>query len=77
MKKYEVIVSDPAKKDIRDIYSYISNNLFSPKDALKLIKFIEKNIKNLDVMPERFRKYEKYKDKNIRICRVKKISYFL
>lgn len=76
MKKYEVIVSDLAKNDIRDIYTYISNNLFSPKDALKIIKLIEKNIKNLDVMPERFRKYEKYKDKNIRICRVKKYLIF-
>lgn len=76
MKKYEVIVSDMAKKDIRDIYTYIANNLFSQKDALKLIKLIEKNIKNLDVMPERFRKYEKYKDRNIRICRVKKYLIF-
>lgn len=42
MKKYEVIVSDPAKKDIRDIYSYISKDFFSPKDALKLIKLIDK-----------------------------------
>lgn len=27
-------------------------------------------------MPERFRKYEKYKEKNIRICRVKKYLVF-
>ena len=76
MKKYEVIVSDSAIKDIRDIYFYISNNLFSPKDALNLMGLVEKNIKNLDVMPDRFRKYEKYKDKNIRICRVKKYLIF-
>ena len=76
MKKYEVIVSDSAKKDLRDIYTYISNNLFYPNDALNLIKLIERNIKNLDVMPERFRKYGEYEDKNIRICRVKKYLIF-
>lgn len=27
-------------------------------------------------MPERFRKYERYKNKNIRICRVKKYLIF-
>lgn len=27
-------------------------------------------------MPERFRKYEEYEDKNIRICRVKKYLIF-
>ena len=76
MKKYEVIVSDSAKKDLRDIYTYISNSLFYPNDALNLVELIERNIKNLDVMPERFRKYEEYEDKNIRICRVKKYLIF-
>lgn len=76
MKKYKVIVSNPAKKDIRDIYSYISNDLFSPEDASNLIRLIEKNIRSLDVMPERFRKYEKYKNKNIRICKVKNYLIF-
>lgn len=45
MKKYKVIVSNPAKKDIRDIYSYISNDLFSPEDASNLIRLIEKKYK--------------------------------
>lgn len=40
------------------------------------MRLIEKNIKDLEVMPERFRKYEKYKEKNIRICRVKKYLIF-
>ncbi len=76
MKKYEVIVTDLAKKDIKNIHSYISNELFLPNEALNLVKLIEKNIKDLEVMPERFRKYEKYKEKNIRICRVKKYLIF-
>ena len=76
MKKYEVIVTDLAKKDIKNIHSYISNELFLPDEALNLVKLIERNIKNLEVMPERFRKYEKYKEKNIRICRVKKYLIF-
>lgn len=76
MKKYEVIVTDLAKKDIKNIHSYISNELFLPNEALNLVKLIERNIKNLEVMPERFRKYEKYKEKNIRICRLKKYLIF-
>ena len=76
MKKYKVIVTDLAKKDIKNIHSYISNELFLPDEALNLVKLIERNIKNLEVMPERFRKYEKYKEKNIRICRVKKYLIF-
>lgn len=63
MKKYEVIVTDLAKKDIKNIHSYISNELFLQNEALNLVKLIEKNIKDLEVMPERFRKYEKYKEK--------------
>nr|WP_019107501.1 type II toxin-antitoxin system RelE/ParE family toxin [Peptoniphilus senegalensis] len=62
MKKYEVIVTDLAKKDIKNIHSYISNELFLPNEALNLVKLIEQNIKDLEVMPERFRKYEKYKN---------------
>lgn len=77
MKKYEVIVTDLAKKDIKNIHSYISNELFLLNEALNLVKLIEKNIKDLEVMPERFRKYEKYKEKNIRICRVKNILFFI
>ncbi|CAG7590587.1 hypothetical protein PEPTYR26121_01202 [Peptoniphilus tyrrelliae] len=76
MKKYEVIVTYLAKKDIKNIHSYISNELFLPNEALNLVKLIERNIKNLEVMPERFRKYEKYKEKNIRICRLKKYLIF-
>ena len=62
MKKYEVIVTDLAKKDIKNIHSYISNELFLQNEALNLVKLIEQNIKDLEVMPERFRKYEKYKN---------------
>lgn len=34
MKRYEVIITDKAKEDIKAIYEYISNTLLEPEIAL-------------------------------------------
>lgn len=78
MTKYYIIISSKAKSDILDIYEYISETLNSDLSALRLIKKIEKAIRSLDQMPERFRRYkdEELNKENIRICPVKNYLIF-
>jgi addiction module RelE/StbE family toxin len=50
-EKYSVNVAANAKKDIREIVSYISRN--NPRNALKVLERIEARIKTLDHFPNR------------------------
>ncbi|MCD7823520.1 MAG: type II toxin-antitoxin system RelE/ParE family toxin [Oscillospiraceae bacterium] len=54
---YEVIVSEPAKIDLKEIAAYICD-LHAPQAAYNQICRIEKRIYSLDFMPERYRLYD-------------------
>lgn len=54
MKKYEVIITRDALKDIEDIYNYISKILHAPLAAYNLVRRIRKAIIELEYMPFRY-----------------------
>ena len=56
--KYEVMYTAGAKKDLRNIYRYISEELLAPKNAAGQTKRIMAAIRKLDEMPKRNRLYE-------------------
>ncbi len=57
--KFEVITTDQADADLRDIYQYIAFDLLSPENASGQLSRLEEKILGLETFPERFRKYER------------------
>lgn len=70
--RYEVVLSNQAEADLRDIFLYISFELQSFGNASALLDRIETAIKGLEQMPERFPQYRKDKwlERNLRILPV-------
>ena len=56
---FTVKLTEQAENDLRGIYEYIANELKSPEIAINQLDRLEKNILDLDFMPDRFRLYEK------------------
>ena len=78
MRKYQIYISDTAKLDILSIYNYISNTLNSPNTAEKYLKYIEREIRMLEILPERFRRYQETNEmlKNTRMMPIKNYVVF-
>ena len=55
---YEVKLSEQADSDLRGIFEYIAFELQSPENASGQLDRLEEQILSLDIMPERYRKYE-------------------
>ena len=55
---YEVELSEQADNDLRGIFEYIAFELQSPENASGQLDRLEEQILSLDIMPERYRKYE-------------------
>lgn len=56
---YEVITTDQAGADLRDIYEYIAYELLSPDNAAGQLGRLEEHIVGLEEFLEKFRHYEK------------------
>ncbi len=71
---YTIDISLQAKTDLRNIYSYIANELLSPQTAANQIDRLEENIFGLEVMPFRFKRYdeEPWKSRGLHIMPVDK-----
>jgi len=54
MAGYKIEITIKAKKDMREIHAYITNNLNEPSTANKLLDKIEEGILSLGHMPLRF-----------------------
>jgi toxin ParE1/3/4 len=69
---YEVRLTPKANKDLCCIFEYIAFNLQSVQNATSQLERLEKNIVNLNRMPERFNLYEKepWLSRNLRIMPV-------
>ena len=69
---YAVNVTQQARHDMKTIYEYIALTMMEPEIAKKQYTRIEKAIAGLDIMPERFRQYEKepWQSRNLRIMPV-------
>ena len=59
--KYEVIITNKAKRDLKEIYNYISKSLMAKQAADNLMNEFEKNILMLEDMPESCSIIEYYK----------------
>ena len=69
---YEVEISEQADSDLRRIFEYIAFELQSPENASGQLNRLEEQILSLDMMPERYRKYEKepWKSRGLRVLPV-------
>lgn len=69
---YEVEVSQQADCDLRGIFEYIAFELKSPKNASGQLDRLEGQILSLNMMPERYRRYEKepWKSRGLRVLPV-------
>ena len=56
---YQLIISDKAAIDLKNIYEYIAFTLKSTENAKHQLSRIEKCIYTLNQFPERFRVYQK------------------
>ena len=76
--KYEVLYTARAKKDLQDIFRYISEELFVLDSAVGQTKRIINEIQKLDTLPNRNRLYEKepWHSKGIRFLPVNKYLIF-
>lgn len=54
---YEVITTEQAAADLREIYEYIAFELLSPDSAAGLLGRLEEHITGLREFPEKFRPY--------------------
>lgn len=61
MKKYEIVFSELAKKDLTNIYNYVTD-ISSEENAVLVISRIAKQVAKLDVFPERSESFIKGKD---------------
>lgn len=57
MNDWNVIYSDEAERDLRDIYEYIAYSLLSPMNAEGQVERIMQAVERLDQMPYRHEKY--------------------
>lgn len=56
---YEVVISDPAERDLYGIFEYIAFHLQSVENATGQVGRFEAQIASLDRMPECYRRYER------------------
>lgn len=61
--KYEVIITERTKQELKEIYDYISKSLMEENTANKLIDKIEKELLQLEDIPEGFSVIENYRKK--------------
>lgn len=61
--KYKVVLTAKAKKELEDIYDYISNSLMADKAAINFMDKIHNSIIRLEKMPESCSLIEQYKEK--------------
>ena len=69
---YEVELSEQADSELRGIFEYIAFELQSPENASGQLDRLEEQILSLDIMPERYRKYENepWKSRGLRVLPV-------
>lgn len=56
--RYKIFYTAGAKRDLRNIYTYIAEELLVPDTAAGQVQRIMKEIRGLDEMPMRYRLYD-------------------
>ena len=67
---YKIIFTNDAIKDMTEVLDYISENLYSPDAARKLMREIDNSIENLKYMPYSFRVIKKYDELKLKYRRI-------
>ena len=52
--RYRVRYTDPARRDLRDIYTYIAYTLHSKRNARRMVDRLLREIDSLTEMPDRY-----------------------
>lgn len=78
---YEVITTNQADIDLRDIYEHIAFELLSPDNASGQLKRLEEHIIGLEKFPEKFKLYgkEPWRSRGLRVMPVDNyvVFYFI
>ena len=69
MNKWNIVYSEQAAQDLRDIYEYIAYNLLEPETAAKQVQRIMADILKLETLPMRHQLYHKspWKERGLRV----------
>lgn len=75
---YRVFLTERAKADLVEVYSYISNELQSPGSAEDVIDSLHRAMSDLSLMPNRYHRYfeEPWFSEGVRYFTVRKFSVF-
>lgn len=75
---FKIIYSARARKDLRNIHTYIEHGLLEPETAKRVSDRIMERIRSLDEMPMRFRLYgeEPWRSQGLRVLPVDKYLVF-
>lgn len=75
---YEVIITEQADSDLRNIYEYIAFELLSPDNASGQLGRLEKHIMVLEEFPEKFKLYEKdpWRSRGLRVMPIDNYQVF-
>ena len=78
MNNYRVLIAYAAEKDLQGIFEYISIDLQSIKAARNILKKLETQINNLEIFPEKYKKYpvEPWCSRNVRVMTVNSYCVF-
>ena len=76
--EYKVFVTERAKSDLAEVYSYISTELQSAATADKIIDSLQCAMKELSIMPNRYHRYmeEPWLSEGVRFFSVRNFSVF-
>lgn len=76
--EYKVFVTERAKSDLAEVYSYISTELQSAATADNVIDSLQRAVKDLSIMPNRYHRYmeEPWFSEGVRYFSVRNFSVF-
>ncbi|MBR4785301.1 MAG: type II toxin-antitoxin system RelE/ParE family toxin [Fibrobacter sp.] len=76
--EYKVFVTERAKSDLAEVYSYISTELQSIATANNVIDSLQRAMKDLSIMPNRYHRYmeEPWLSEGVRYFSVRNFSVF-
>ena len=77
MKRYKITISDEAIKNMDDLYNYIAYVLLEPKYALNQYNRIAYAILELDLMPERYSRFNDRKELRRMVVDNYSVFYFI
>ncbi len=77
MKRYSVLISAAAEKDMLDVYRYMADELSVPETGILYLEKFQDAVDGLQVFPGRFKKVFTINGREIRFCPVENYLIFL